>query len=169
MENSMTTHLDQFLRNLVPLADVAKVTHRTVDEVRAECAGFGFFIGIDWAGRPGIDEQEAHQLVTGEARRAREHDAAWAAHLADCARWMSTRDAAVRAAYEAAGGGKSRGQDIDAAARDAAAEVGRSYERSTPVPLWNGEESGNAVRSYSVAPQPGLLARAVGRVKAGAR
>ena len=165
-----TTHPapDVYGRDLALIDEIAKVTKRTVDDVRAECTEFGFFILADWADRPGIAQDEARALVTGDARTSREHDAAWAAHLADCAAWTSNREAAVRAAYKDAGGDRGHGPDADSRARDAATATGRAYEHSTPVPLWQGEESGNAVRQYSERPL-GLLKRAAARVKAGAR
>ena len=159
-----------FGRNLVTLDELAKVTRRKVDDLRAEAFDFGFLVGIDWAGRPAIDEQEARQLVTGEHKAAREHDAAWAAHLADCAAWTAARGVAERPAYEEVAARGRRGPDADSAAREAATEAGRRYEQTTPVPLWQGTDSGNAVRRYTERPaEPGLLKRAAGRVKAGAR
>lgn len=54
-----------------PLAELAKLTKRTVDRVEAECRELDVFLGRDWCGRPAVAETDAEQLVSGEARRAR--------------------------------------------------------------------------------------------------
>lgn len=52
------------------------------------------------------------------------------------------------------------GPEKHSQAREAAVAAGRRYEQTTPVPLWQGTECGNAPRLYSDRPQDGLLKRA---------
>ncbi len=158
----------QFIESSIALSEVAKLTKRSAAEIEAEATELDIFVGVDWAGRPAIAQRDARAIATGEARRVRESEAVWAAHLAACAAWNAGRDAAVRAAHDAVGADPRQGPEKHSQAREAAVEAGRRYEQTTPVPLWQGTESGNAVRNYSTKPE-GLLKRAAGRVKAGAR
>jgi hypothetical protein len=87
---------------LVPLAEVSKVTGRTVLAVRAECEELRMTIRADWAGRDAISVNDAKALVSGQARRAQEHADAWTAHLRDCEEWVGRRDAAVKAGADEA-------------------------------------------------------------------
>jgi len=160
-----------YIRGAVPLAEVAAVTKRPVAAVEAEALELGLHVVEDWAGRHALAEADAQRLVSGDARRDREHDAAWAAHLAACARWTAARDTAVQKAYADAqpAPGRLGGGAAADAARQAASEAGRRYEETTPPPLWEGREDGNAGRRFTDRPAKGLIARTVGRVKAGAR
>lgn len=154
--------MTHYIEGAVPLAELARATKRPVAEIEAEAVALALFVGIDWAGRPALGERDARQVVTGDARRAREHDDAWQEFLTRCATWTDARDQAVRDAHEAIGADPRQGPEKHSAARDAGIEAGRRFELSNPPPTWvEGVEDGNAVRRYSDRPQDGgLLKRA---------
>ena len=159
-----------FIENSVTIKEIATVTKRNVVEVEGECAELGMHVGVDWCGRPAVAEVDAQQLVTGEARRVREHDARWSAHLRDCEDWTRRRDEAVRAGHERVGADPRQGPEKHSQAREAAIGAGREFELTTPVPLWEGVECGNCVRQYSErdAKPAGLLDKARDLFAAGA-
>jgi len=152
-----------YIENSVTIKEIATVTKRTTAEVEAEAVELGLFVGQDWAGRPAIADQDAEQLVSGEARRSREDAAVWQAFLARCATWTAARDQAVQDAHDAVGADPRSGPQKHSDARDAAVEAGRRFEMSTPPPTFApGVEDGNAVRRYSApaAKPAGLLDKA---------
>jgi len=163
---------DIYIEGAIPLAEVAKLTGRKVVEVEAEAVELGLFVGQDWAGRPAIADEDAHQLVSGSARRTREDEVAWATHLDACASWTTARDNAVREAQrdtELAAQRAGRGGPAAASAGlEAARAVGREFETSTPPPQWGDEPDGNARRLYSESGRPRLLDRARDLFNAGA-
>jgi len=155
---------DVYIPHAIPLTELAKVIGRKVAEVEAECAEFGHFVGVDWRGQPAVSEDDAHRIVTGSARRVREDEVAWATHLAECEQWTIRRDQLVREsqadaeiAAQRAGRG---GGDAAQAGVEAGRSAGADYEAATPLPLWRGEEDGNARRLYSDSGRPRLLDRA---------
>jgi len=160
-----------FIENAVTIADIAAVTKKKAADVKAEAVELNFTVGCDWAGRPAVAARDAQQLTSGEARRTREHESAWASHLAECKAWMSRRDAAVRSAREAATSRSAvvGGRDF-ARVQEAGDEAGKSYELGTPVPLWQGTDTGNATRLYTDRTADSLLKRIARRgVKVGVR
>lgn len=155
-----------FIEGSVTVKEIATLNKRTTVEVEDECRELGLFIGTDWAGRPAVSESDAHQIVSGEARRTREDARAWSSHLRSCEAWVAGRDEAVRgaaSAHTAASAAQGRfDPDADSRARAAGVAAGREFEESTPPPLWNGVEDGNARRMFSEAgDRPGLLGRAL--------
>ena len=82
-----------YIEGALSLKAVAAVTKRTIADVEAEALSLGMFLGADWAGRPAVAERDAQQLVTGEARRVREHDLAWRDFEDRSRAWEATRDA----------------------------------------------------------------------------
>lgn len=105
------------------------------------------------------------RIVSGEARRVREDEVAWATHLDACASWTTARDNAVREAQrdtELAAQRAGRGGPAAASAGlEAARAVGREFETSTPPPQWGDEPDGNARRLYTDTDtdRPNLLRR----------
>ncbi len=128
------------IENAVPLADIAKTMKITVPKVQANAADLDMYVGVDWAGRPAVSVIDAAAYVSGSARRDRDHDAAWRAHLAATEAWEAAREAARRTAFEGAYQASERhgrGSAIAAAAgHDVAREAVRDFERSTPVPVF---------------------------------
>jgi len=131
------------IENAVALADIAKTMKTTVSRVEAEAHELSMFIGQDWAGRPAINVIEAATLVSGTARRDRDHDVAWRQHLADNESWESARERHRADAFaEAHDGALRRGRGAPAAAsagHEAARAAVRDFEGRTPPPEFNGK------------------------------
>jgi hypothetical protein len=159
---------EHFITKAAPIAEIAAVTKRKAADIEAEAISLGFYIGVDWAGRPAISTSEARSIVTGDARRDREHDAAFAAHIAACAAWTRGRDKAVRDAHADHLAAPRKGRTasdpiVQGNAKEAARDAGRAYELDTPIPLFDGMDTGNASRVY-VDTQRGLIRRAAAKV-----
>lgn len=160
--------MTHYIEHAIAIKEIAAVAKRTTSEVEAEARELDMHVGQDWAGRAAVEEQDAQQLVSGEARRTREHDALWRTYIDECSAWEADRDEAVRAAHAAVGANPRSGPERHAQARDAAAEAGRAYEQANPPPTFQDGADSAAVRRYTERPpEPGLLRRAVDAVKAG--
>ncbi len=135
--------MTELIENSVPVADVAKALKTTVAKVEAEARDLSLFVGADWAGRPAISVRDAAALVSGAARRDRDHDVAWRSHLASSEAWEANRErrraSAFQEAYDAALR-QGRGAPAAAAAGHEAARVAvGDFERRTPPVEFNGE------------------------------
>ncbi|MDP9459337.1 MAG: hypothetical protein M3Q22_03480 [Actinomycetota bacterium] len=86
------------ITDAVPLADVAKVAKTTAAQLEQECRALLIFVGVDWANRPAVSTTDAHNLVTGEARRRHDHETAWQQYQNDADTWARARDGAYRVA-----------------------------------------------------------------------
>lgn len=154
-----------YIPHSVTLIELAKATKRTTAEVEDELRQLAIFTGTDWAGLAAVSEVDAQQIVSGDARRAREDEAAWRAHLDACEAWTRTRDELVREAQAEAELTARRagrgGGDAAQAGVEAGRSVGADYETNNPVPSWNGEPDGNARRLFSDDGRHGLLGRAL--------
>ena len=152
----------------VALADLAKVTKRSVADLERECAELVVYVGVDWANRPAITAHEAHRIVTGKARRESDHDTAWRKYALDAEEWNKRRDEAVRVAagiasrtatlaFEGPGDAQRKGAE-------AGREAGRKFEAENPPPLWDGSEQPLTQRRYT---DPSLIRRVLDRVSGG--
>ncbi len=133
------------IENAVTLADIAKVIKSPGAQVEADALELSLYVGHDWAGRPAISVTDAAGLVSGAARRDRDHTARWQAHTAASEGWElqreQVRSTAFEDAYEASLR-QGRGAPAAAAAgHEAAREVVRDFERKTPPPEFNGAET----------------------------
>ena len=90
----------------------------------------------DRAGRPSLSVADARGLTTGEVRRLLEHNRAWEQHQRDTKRWVEGRSRAIAEAARAvqARAGTRGSGIVSQAARDAAVEAGRQYEKHNPRP-----------------------------------
>lgn len=134
--------MNVYIEGAVTVADLASAAKTTEPKVRAECAELGLFIGADWAGRPAVSEADARSLVSGQAREAREQDAAWRAHIDATERWTADRERARRSAAErvleeARRQGRG-GPIVDQDAAEAGREAAWAFERSSKAPTFNG-------------------------------
>lgn len=148
----------------VTLAEISEVTGRPPLDIEAEAVALGMPVYSDWADRPVLAAHDARALVTGEAQRIKEHEAAWRQHLAACELWTRRRDQTVRDAQEAVmSSAERRGQSRpagEALAREEALKVGAAFERDNPVPLWHGQDMQIVVPHYLADDERrGVLAR----------
>ncbi len=131
------------IENAVTLQDIAKIMKITVTKVEADAGELSLFVGPDWAGRPALSVIDAAALVSGDARRDRDHDVAWRSHLASSEGWETAREAARSGAFQAARDAAlraGRGAPSAASAGHAAArEAVGDFERRTPPPEFNGK------------------------------
>ncbi|MDP9473358.1 MAG: hypothetical protein M3Q71_22295 [Chloroflexota bacterium] len=58
--------MSTLIENAVALADISKITKRSVADLTRECDALVVYIGVDWADRPAISVREAHGIVTGQ-------------------------------------------------------------------------------------------------------
>ncbi len=134
-----------FIETGVPLADIAKTMKTTVARIEAEARDLDVFIGQDWAGRPAVSVAEAATLVSGTARRDRDHDTAWREHLARSEAWEAAREGLRAGAFqEAHDVALRKGRGAPAAAsvgHEAAREAVRDFERRTPPPEFDGKST----------------------------
>ncbi len=133
------------IEHAVSLTDIAKIMKTTVARVEAEAHSLDVYVGVDWAGRPAVSVVEAASLVSGAARRDRDHDLAWRAHLAASEAWEAAREAARRTAFQGAYDAserQGRGSPVAAVAgHEAAREAVRDFERKTAPPAFDGAET----------------------------
>jgi hypothetical protein len=106
------------------------------DQVKAEAAELGMLVTPDRAGRSSLSVADARGLTTGEVRRLLEHNWAWERHQRDTTWWVEGRSRAIAEAARAVQArARSRGSGAASqAARAAAVEAGRQYEKRTPRP-----------------------------------
>lgn len=166
---------------LIPLDEIAQVSGRKPDRVRAECAALGFVIAQDWARRPAIGVDDAAALIDGSAWRVREHDDAWSAHLQACAEWEGARSAAVRQAADDAEskaarrasrlgrlpgvGGPLSPAEVIATRQEAGNHAGDQFERRNPRPDFNGSRDAVALMYVDESEEGSVLAVAVAAVR----
>jgi hypothetical protein len=103
----------------------------------------GMFVGPDWSGQPSLPVADAKGLASGEARRNLKHDRAWEQHQRDTKAWVAGRSRAIAdaaARVRATAGTRGPGS-VSAAARDAAIEAAKQYEKRTPRPSFNSVHS----------------------------
>ncbi len=133
------------IENGIALDAIAKTMKTTVARVETEARSLDVYVGVDWAGRPAVSVVEAAGLVSGDARRVHDHDAAWRAHLAATEDWEAAREAARRTAFQGAYDASERQGRGSAVASDAgheeAREAVRDFERRTPPPRFAGQET----------------------------
>lgn len=114
----------------------------TVAAVRGECAQLQMFIGVDWAGRPAVAEEDAAGLVSGSTRREVDQRAEWMAHLRLTEEWEAERERVRREAAQTArfdvlrrGVGEPAAQSVG---HDAAAAAVEQFEKKNPAPTYGG-------------------------------
>lgn len=172
---------------LVRLGEVAEVSGRRVEEIRAECAELGLFIHEDWAGRPALNEDDARALVSGNARGTHEHWKAWQAHMAAVERWTQERAAAVqKGADEAETKARRRFAlrervtgdftpnelspgAIDGFRHEGARFAGAQFERRHPRPEFMGSRNAVHLMYVPESEEGSLVAAVVGKVKGPAK
>jgi hypothetical protein len=66
----------------VTVVEVGKRVGQTMDDVKAEAAELGLFIGPNWTHEAALSTRDAFSLVDGSARRNHGHDRAWSYHQA---------------------------------------------------------------------------------------
>ena len=129
----------------VTVAEVAKRVGGTVDEVKAECAALGMFIGLDWGHREAISCREAYVLVDGSARRNQDHENAFRAHMAALDQWQQDRETVRREVWQQAHDSEVRRGVSSPVAADkghaAAREAVARFEAATPEPVFAEPES----------------------------
>ena len=125
---------------MVTVAEVATAMGRKPADVEAEARALNLTVRPDWMNRPALTVADARGLTTGEARRNLEHEAAWRQHQAATKKWVEGRSRAIaEAARKVRSTAGTRGQGhVSQAARDAALEAGREYEKRNPRPSFNG-------------------------------
>lgn len=172
---------------LVRLDEVAEVSGRRLEEIRAECAELDLFIYEDWAGRPALNEDDARGLVSGNARRTHEHWKAWGAHQAACREYESDRAAAIQKGADDAEA-KARRRftlrerspgdftpnelargAIDGIRHEAAKHAGAQFERRHPRPEFQGSRQTVNLLYVPESEEGSLIAAAVGKVKGPAK
>ncbi|MBT2423383.1 hypothetical protein J7F01_38610 [Streptomyces sp. ISL-22] len=168
-------------QQMVPLSEVAQVTRRKVDEVKAECEALRLYVDTDWAGRPALTADDARALVSGDARRVFEHEEEWRLYLQACKEWEEARTAAVRTAADeaqekamrrAARRGRIPGSqgplspaETASIRADAGAQAGAQFERRNPRPDFHGIRDGVKLAYVSEDEEGSALAAAVGAVR----
>src|SRR5829696_4144048 len=124
----------------VTVAEVAKRVGGTVDEVKAEATALAVLIGVDWGHREAVSCREAFLLVDGWARKNRDHEDAFRAHMAALDRWQQERETVRRRVWqEASDDAVRRGFGAPVAAdkgHAAAREAVADFERRTPEPVF---------------------------------
>lgn len=136
--------MSTFIEQGIALAAVAEATKMPAVKVEAEAQQLGLFVGQDWAGRPALSEWDAHMLVSGVARRQQESDRLWLQHREDTARWEAERRAAYLQAHAEAfreAGGAMAGRRADVAAEAAGDQAVARWEKRSPAPRWQGEQT----------------------------
>lgn len=122
------------------VADIAKVLGRTAAEVETAAAELQMFVGEDWAGRSALTTTDAYALVSGTARRDRDHAAAQRAHHDRHEAWETGREAERRKVWLAAHDDARRAgysnSTADAKGHDAARAALASYDRDHPEPTF---------------------------------
>lgn len=130
-----------FIEEAVSLTDIAKRTNSTVDEVKAEAAALGMFIGVNWAHEPALSSVDAHDLVSGSARRDHDHQAAHLEWVNARQEWQTDRENVRREAYqEAFNDGRRVGVSSSLASdrgHAAAAAAVAEFEKAHPEPVFN--------------------------------
>jgi hypothetical protein len=129
----------------VPIVEVAKRANLTVDEVKAEAAQLGMFVGEDWRHQEALSARDAFSLVDGSARHNLDRENAWRAHNAACEQWQTERETVRREAYDEAwkanvAAGWNNPPAVSKAHESAREAVG-AYEKSHPEPTWQEPES----------------------------
>jgi hypothetical protein len=127
----------------VTVAELAKAMKMPEAKAVAECQGLNVYVGCDWAGRPAVSVDDAHQVVSGRAVANAEHDAKWRAYLAESEAWERQRSEIFhrvhRKVAEAALRQGRGGGFVNSAASSEAMAAARDFERRHPAPDWNGE------------------------------
>src|SRR5215207_5537560 len=82
----------------VALSDLAKLTKKSVIDLKAECGRLDVFIGCDWTDREAISATDAHGIVTGYLQEQHEAERAWHRYITDAEEWVRRRDEAVTVA-----------------------------------------------------------------------
>jgi hypothetical protein len=118
-----------FIENAVELTAIAKHLKTAVAAVEAECRALNLFIGLAWNHKPAIIERDAYELVSGAARRERDHGQAWRQYAELAEERTKQRDSVY---LEATKNRKLRAADRVEAGRKAA----RRWEEEHPVPQW---------------------------------
>jgi hypothetical protein len=130
-----------YIENAVALSEVARACKLPLHQLVAEAQAAGTYVGLTWDGQPGVAEPDAQKLVSGEARRNAEHDAARARYVAAEQQWQAERQRIWQAAYFTGfnqAGGPRAGRASEEAGREAAREAVERYESTTPAPQWDG-------------------------------
>src|SRR5215203_5468572 len=129
----------------VSVADVAKRAGLTVEEVQAEAAALGLFVGLDWAHQSALSTQDAFVLLDGSGRRNLEHRDAWLAHTRALDDWQNERESVRRQAWQEAHDSEVRRGVASPVAADkghaAAREAVARFEAATPEPVFAEPES----------------------------
>jgi hypothetical protein len=120
----------------VTVAEVAAAMGSKPEPVEAEAAELGMLVKPDRAGRPSLSVADARGLTTGVARRNIEHSRAWEQHQRDTN--YGSKDGVGLSpkppgAVQARAGTR-RSRSVSQAARGAAVEAGRQYEKHNPRP-----------------------------------
>lgn len=138
------------IENGLLLTEVAKVAKTTTTALRAECAALMLHVGVDWAGRPAITQQDAEGLVSGALRRQHDQDLAWRQHQTDSELWEAdrarVRQQAWQDAYRVAKAGGAGDPEAGSVGRQAGIEAVETFERTTPAPQWNGQPTATGWR-----------------------
>jgi hypothetical protein len=138
----MTVFIDE---PCVTITEVAKRAGLTVDEVQAEAAELGMYVGHDWKHEPALAARDAYALVDGSARRKLEHQNAFQAHLAALQQWQTDHENVRRQAWQVANDEALRsGVGAPVAAErghTAAREAVAQYEAANPEQTFAEPES----------------------------
>ena len=73
----------------VTIRELAAALNRKLEQVEAEAAALGMFVGPDWSGQPSLPVADAKGLASGEARRNLKDDRAWNSINATRKRWVA--------------------------------------------------------------------------------
>jgi hypothetical protein len=127
------------------VAEVARRANLTPDEVKAEAAVLGMFVGEGWDHQEALSTRDAYALVDGSGRRNLEHETAWRAHVEALERWQEERENVRRHAFDPewkanVRRGFNNGPSSDAA-HAAARETVAAYEKANPEPQFCEPES----------------------------
>jgi hypothetical protein len=127
------------IEHAITVAEVARVTELTVDQVEEEARGLAIFIGEDWAGRPAMLELDAHGLVSGSLRRDADQQRAWHDHLERVETWEKdrekVREAAAIEAFRAAYGRGIAQPQAEEVGRGAGRAARDKWEKHNPAPV----------------------------------